>query len=1375
MVGKIQMKKLLLVILYVSLSNVYGQKILHNTVQTDANQSVIVNGTDNGKSEDEINRIIVEFKDIPDILLPKVLRKNGINHNRSAQLVEYLLGISKKFNKSLNKNLSLTILINKEFHKAFSGVQLEVPRKYISYIAGLDYVKKIHIDNQVHIYLDESVPLIKADKVWTTLNNKGKGIKISIIDTGIDYFHDALGQGYGVNYKVIYGYDFVNRDSDPMDDNGHGTHVAGIVAANSSTLKGVAPEASLVACKVLDATGNGYSSTIIEAIEYSIDPNNDGDFSDAVDVINLSVGGYGTPDDPLATAVNNASAIGVVVCTAAGNDGDLGFYTIGSPGCAEKAITVGNSTKSETLASSSATGPTINNFFIKPDVLAPGTNIKSCKLSGGTIVYSGTSMASPHVAGICALLKKQHPEWTPDEMKAAIKTTAQILMYEPMQQGSGFVDAYKAITVGTLVVPADLNFGKCDTTNSFWNPHKNLKIKNISPTTQNYSVSISSTYPGISFIVDKPSFSVSSGDSTAIDIQMSVNNSIVPFNNSGSNSYSAYARIAGTKDTLSLPWAFVKRQMIQLKFEMPNSIFILATTDKLYQPSEATYTDLYTAELNVPNGNYDFMSGMRMSDTTYICIKKNLNLTGADVITISKNESKNEIHIDGKDEYGRHFVDLPEYYYSLMLFNKRKFPHALSFFGKSWNYFISDIPESHILHCYQYSTDGDSVYRAISFKPVSNYVSDIIFTNKPEDLVKRKVRLLYDNKVITSAVTFGLYNLFTNDVGQTLEGIDGGGKIIPIANKYWEGYVVRNEQTDDNPDFKFSLNALNSYPPNPWSYSFVSAPMRVKNKQFFMGPTNEITPDIFIEEDPTRPFIIGDDIVFAKAEYTMKWNYISQRIYFTGQMGDSRDCSGNIYYYKIYDANNLIIDSGHTEIFDQISSFQGPHLKTQYYQVGHSRFADSSIAMLTSVFGKGESNLAPPSLTSLQFRNSSGRPADSVGKFENTQLRFSLKNPNLNEQSVKVEIKDYHATTWSAYTPVKIAVHDSIGSLFALQLDSSKCKFIRLLSVKISYADNSGNSGEWLLDPALKINRENHYAPKLTAIGDRTILEDDTLSIRVYCTDLDNDPIFYRLKAKNSHPTFETNDTLVKIIPEPNWHGTDEICLIASDGELSDSTTFTLHVTSVNDRPGNFQLVNPHNAYRLELNGGNKNDSLSFSWSRSTDVDGDGLLYRMYLFADSTIIDSVVTSANTFKYPYSHFSKLLIDNQKDSLVLRWSVCVSDGIDAVSAGNNPYEFVISNRTTDVKDEKLPTTYCLYNAYPNPFNPTTVIEYDIKESTDVKLNVYDTQGRIVRVLVDRKQNMGTYRVTFNASQLPSGVYFYTLRTKNYSNTKKMILIR
>src|SRR5207248_7841034 len=125
-------------------------------------------------------------------------------------------------------------------------------------------------------------------------------------------------------------YDFVNKDNDPMDDHFHGTHVAGIVAGNSSTLLGVAPEASLIAFKVLSASGSGSDSDVLAAVERTVDPNGDGDTSDRVDVANLSLGGSGGPDDPLSAAVDNASALGVVFAIAAGNSG--GGHTIGNPG-----------------------------------------------------------------------------------------------------------------------------------------------------------------------------------------------------------------------------------------------------------------------------------------------------------------------------------------------------------------------------------------------------------------------------------------------------------------------------------------------------------------------------------------------------------------------------------------------------------------------------------------------------------------------------------------------------------------------------------------------------------------------------------------------------------------------------------------------------------------------------------------------------------------------------------------------------------------------------------------------------------------------------------------------------------------------------------
>ena len=147
------------------------------------------------------------------------------------------------------------------------------------------------------------------------------GVTVAIIDTGIDYTHPALGGGFGPGFKVIGGWDFVNNDADPMDDAGHGTHVAGIVAGQSDDFTGVAPDASLIAYKVLGANGSGSESNVIAAIERAADPNQDGNTSDHVDVANLSLGGGGNPDDPGSIAIDNATAAGVTFAIAAGNTG----------------------------------------------------------------------------------------------------------------------------------------------------------------------------------------------------------------------------------------------------------------------------------------------------------------------------------------------------------------------------------------------------------------------------------------------------------------------------------------------------------------------------------------------------------------------------------------------------------------------------------------------------------------------------------------------------------------------------------------------------------------------------------------------------------------------------------------------------------------------------------------------------------------------------------------------------------------------------------------------------------------------------------------------------------------------------------------------
>jgi len=226
-------------------------------------------------------------------------------------------------------------------------------------------------------------------------------------------------------------------------------------------LNGVAPDAQIVAYKVLDAGGFGFWDDIIASIEQSV--------VDDVDVISLSLTGPGNPDDPVSQAIDNAVDSGVIAVVAAGNDGPS-ERTVGSPGTARKAITVGAVDKGKNIAQFSSRGPVVwdGGIINKPDVVAPGVAICAAQfenwldnrrcLDEQHISIQGTSMATPHVSGIAALLKQKHPGWNPADIKSVIKNSAENLFLQSHVQGNGFVDAVDAVNSVPLI--AEMEAGK---------------------------------------------------------------------------------------------------------------------------------------------------------------------------------------------------------------------------------------------------------------------------------------------------------------------------------------------------------------------------------------------------------------------------------------------------------------------------------------------------------------------------------------------------------------------------------------------------------------------------------------------------------------------------------------------------------------------------------------------------------------------------------------------------------------------------------------------------------------------------------------------------------------------------------------------------
>ena len=345
----------------------------------------------------------------------------------------------------------------------FNGMTIKnIPDNLISKIEKIPFVKKIFPNKHIKMCIDESVEIINADDVWDRKdvfdrNITGKDIKIAILDTGVDYTHPDLSTNY------LGGYDFANEDDDPIDDQGHGTHVAGIIAGTGVQSNyeyiGVAPDAKYYAFKVLNNEGEGYFSWYYNAMNRAMDPNNDGDISDHVDIISISFGDYkGNPDDPFSQVADNAVKSGAVVVAAAGNvyydeSSDETYTDINSPGCARKVISVGATDKYDNVCGFSLRGPS-QIGQIKPDVVAPGNGIVSALASGTVFGYSqidsyythadGTSMACPHVTGVVALILQNHPDWSPDEIKMALRNKADDIGYDINIQGYGRVNAYRS-------------------------------------------------------------------------------------------------------------------------------------------------------------------------------------------------------------------------------------------------------------------------------------------------------------------------------------------------------------------------------------------------------------------------------------------------------------------------------------------------------------------------------------------------------------------------------------------------------------------------------------------------------------------------------------------------------------------------------------------------------------------------------------------------------------------------------------------------------------------------------------------------------------------------------------------------------------------
>ncbi|HEU4887362.1 MAG TPA: S8 family serine peptidase, partial [Thermoanaerobaculia bacterium] len=555
-------------------------------------------------------RVIVEFSTPPLAKLPAGVRSQAAVHDT---LARFRRDLAARVTTEQSRNRAFVApSIDREYVNAFSGAAVTLDAGTLDAVRRLPYVRRVTYDMPVQATagpaseatVEPGIAAIRADEVWSTLGTRGAGITIAIIDTGIDYNHSALGGGFGPAFKVIGGYDFVNDDEDPIDDHGHGTHVAGIAAANSEELLGVAPDAQLVAFKVLGRNGSGHASNIIAAIERCLDPNGDGDFSDRVHVVNLSLGGAGNPEDPQSTALDTAVGAGIVFVAAAGNLRET--QTIGSPGTAERAITVGAADTDGTVAGFSSRGPNSVHYSIKPDVTAPGVDVRSAKMGGGTIAFPGTSMASPHVAGTAALLRAVHPDWSVERIKSAIVTTAQGPDHGVMSAGAGRVDALRAANAADDVQPSSLSFAVTDGSTPASTQHLTFKLTNRSNAPRVYDIAVTGNREGLDVATFPTGFPLAAGESRDVAVTLTIDHTKLPFPTD--RAFGGLIAIDADGQSLRVPWAVAKGVRLRLDFSHPDFGILVAGNGEappfLIQPvGERSYETLVTP------GSYDLAFG----------------------------------------------------------------------------------------------------------------------------------------------------------------------------------------------------------------------------------------------------------------------------------------------------------------------------------------------------------------------------------------------------------------------------------------------------------------------------------------------------------------------------------------------------------------------------------------------------------------------------------------------------------------------------------------------------------------------------------------------------------------------------------------------
>lgn len=1033
----------------------------------------------------ESENVIVEFTPAPMFKANKnKLQKRSVSDYQN--LFDRFSNDLSALTNSLSKNARLlksAPVIKRKFYKLFTGVNVEIPKGLLASISSLSYVKNIYKNNRVYPLENDDLSKYNYSlKIGSFSNVKGDSIVVGEIDTGIDYMNPELGGGFGPGYKVIGGYDIINGDDDPMDDIGHGTHVAGIIAADGASLEGVAPHAKLMAFKIFSPTKETFDAEVIAGIERAIDPNNDGNFDDKVDVVNMSLGGSGDPDDPVSTAVDNASELGIVFCVAVGNAGS--FFTISSPGNARSAIGVGASDYENNIADFSSRGPTRKTYSIKPDVLAPGVDVYSTYLNNTFVKMSGTSMATPYIAGVCALLKQLHKDWSPEKIKSVIMTTATSLSNDIMEQGAGIVNPDKALNEQTTISPSSLSYGFCNTQVDVWIKTDTLLVKNNSNSSKEYSINISNPL----LEVTPSNLTIGPNDSEYVYVKLTVDNSKIDFLQSGSHSYNGDLNISDGLEQLHIPWAFVKTTRIFLSFDKPPAYFTITNNDSTYSPIDADWNDDYTqAELIIPGSTYNITSIFIQfnNDTLYniqsikIVNNENVKVENSSSIVINSEDAKNQLYFEATDETGTELSKKMNWSGDLSLI----YPDSLQI--KSFNFNIdsgatlslSDMSQKFSLLPGEFERDYNSHKIYLYYHDVVKGVnSDIYLMNRPDNnYITANLDIYHSPFINTHKLYFGksvdltyLYDF----PGYYASYIDP----VELNTNHWKGvlYIFPNKSNR----YGFSTNIYeplteDNYPPYSWLATGMFA---VRNDSIGFYSLFDSTNIKYMIPNGGE-IIIGKGISVPNSNLFYPYDSVDYAGYvklgFIGQFGEYRYSDLENTTYKLLNSKDDIILQGN---FDDprrnLDALNTGNYRLEMTQSNYTIEKERGTLSMNISFNKVEQqdSVSPPITQTLQILNSKNIPSTLLEKNEKANILFSVVNFSLGD-SINMFVKEQNSNSWDTVNIKYLHYNPQNGFVYSGDLSNYTDFDSAALDFKLDLADGSNYKSEITWEPAVGIGK----------------------------------------------------------------------------------------------------------------------------------------------------------------------------------------------------------------------------------------------------------------------------------------------------------------